>query len=75
MIPVAESKLNPVGKLGEIEYSKTVPPETVGDKLVIASLIVNTFGDGYVKLVGATSITAIDKVNVVFPPELIAVTV
>ena len=47
----------------------------VGDKLVIALLIVNTFGVGYDKLDGAKSITAMETTKVVFPPELVAVTV
>ena len=67
------SNCNPAGRGGETEYDKAAPPEISGCKGVIGAPKVYTFGVEYDKPAGAMSLTVIEIVKLVLPPELVAV--
>ena len=76
MVPVVVLNTSPAGNPGLIEYPVTAPPPvTVGVKVVIGVPTVPTVGVVYDKALGATAFTVSTTGKVVFPPELVAVTV
>ena len=71
-----ESKIKPVGSVGEADQEVTVPPVIDGVTVVMAVPFVNVNEFGlYAKEDGATSLTTMVTVAVSLPPVLVAVTV
>ena len=66
---------SPAGNPGLIEYPVNGPPVTVGVKVVIGVPTVPTVGVVYDNALGAIAFTVSTTGKVVFPPELVAVTV
>ncbi len=71
-----ESKIKPVGSVGEADQEVTVPPVIDGVTVVMAVPFVNVNEFGlYAKEDGVTSLTTMVTVAVSLPPVLVAVTV
>ena len=71
-----ESKIKPVGSVGEADQEVTVPPVIDGVTVVMAVPFVNVNEFGlYAKEDGLTSFTTMVTVAVSLPPVLVAVTV
>ena len=71
-----ESKIKPVGSVGEADQEVTVPPLEVGVTDVMALLIVKVKELGlYDTEDGAASLTTMVTVDEALPPELVAITV